>query len=174
MAVRDLLSTLSDSAARVVDAPVRELVEAVLEERGLADATTVNDALARISRLESASEALLPRVEAAEQRAAHLAEKVERLQHTIDDLMRDLSEAREQTVDAVSRADAADAAVLELKATVAALQPSDDRPRVGAAGEVEVRGKSYVVDAAHAGKAYSVAHNGAVRIGGRLVKKQPA
>ena len=70
MAVRDLLSTLSDSAARVVDAPVRELVEAVLEERGLADATTVNDALARISRLESASEALLPRVEAAEQAVA--------------------------------------------------------------------------------------------------------
>ena len=48
---------------------------------------------------------------------------------------------REQTVDAVSRADSADAAMEELKATVARLSagPVDDRPRVGAAGEVEVR-----------------------------------
>ena len=176
MAVRDLFNTLSDSAARAVDAPVRDIVEAVLVERGLVEQSTVDDALARLAQLTDSTEALAPRVEAAEQRAAHLADKVQRLQDTIDDLVRDLAEAREQTVDAVSRADSADAALQELKATVARLRagPVDERPRVGAAGEVEVRGKSYVIDVEHAGKPYSVAHNGAVRVGGRLVKKQSA
>jgi len=176
MAVRDLLTTLSGSAARAVDAPVRDIVEAVLQERGLAEQATVDAALKSIGELQATTDALVPRVEAAEQRAAHLAEKVDRLQHTIDDLVRDLAEAREQTMDAVSRADSAEAALSALQAEVAALKagPVDDRPRVGAAGEVEVRGKAYTVDVAHAGKPYAVAHNGAVRVGGRLVKKQPA
>jgi len=176
MAVRDLLNTLTDGAARVVDAPVRDIVEEVLQEKGLADRATVDRALQQIESLKATTDALTPRVEAAEQRANHLAGKVDRLQHAIDDLQRDLAEAREQTMDAVARADTAEAALSELRAEVARLKagPSDDRPVVGPEGQVEVRGKRFVVATSHAGKKYSVAHNGAVRVGGRLVKKQPA
>lgn len=176
MAVRDLLSSLSDTAVRAVDAPVRDIVEEILQEKGLADRTTVDRALQQIQSLSAATSALAPRVEAAEQRASHLADKVDQLQRTVDDLQRDLAEAREQAMDAVARADAAEATLSELRTDLARMntKPSDERPVVGANGQVEVRGKSFVVDVEHAGKKYSVAHNGAVRVGGRLVKKQPA
>ena len=179
MAVRSLFSSISGLATDAVDSPVRAIVEAVLEERGLVDRTAFEAARSRLVGLEAKVAGISPRVEAAEQRAGHLADEVSRLQDTIDDLVRDLAEAREQTMQAVARADEAEQAAAALRAEVASLQsaapsaaaPADDRPRVGPRGEVEVRGKPYFVDASHAGTPYSVAHNGAVRVGNRLVKK---
>lgn len=185
MAVRSLFSSVSTLASGAVDAPVRTVVEAVLNERGFVDHAAFAAAEQRLAGLEQTIGALSPRIEAAEQRAGLLAEEVQRLQSAVDDLTRDLADARTETVQAVARTDEAERARAELAAEVEALSaklaaapsasptaaPTDDRPVVGPAGEVEVRGKPYFVDATHAGERYSVAHNGAVRVGRRLVKK---
>lgn len=192
MAVSQILSAaLSGPKNRLVDEPLRELIESVLDEKQLATKAQVRDLEATIGTLQATVRALSPRVDAAEQRASHLAQEVERLRTTIDDLTRDLAEAREQTMDAVARADAAEAkasqaedaahkaeaALSEAKAELSAAasapvaEPADDRPVVGPAGEVVVNGKTFRVDEKHAGERYSVAHNGAVRVGRRLVKK---
>jgi hypothetical protein len=186
MAVRELFSTISGVAGSAVDGPVRAIVEAVLEERGFIDQAAFAAARTRLEGVEAKLAGIGPRVEAAEQRANHLAEEVRRLQAANDDFQRDLSDAREQTIQAVARADAAEQrlaaqeealaqlrAQLEAaaKAGTKAAAPADDRPVVGPGGEVKVRGEDFFVDAAHAGESYTVAHNGAVRVGRRLVKK---
>jgi len=179
MAVRSMLSSFSDMASGAVDAPVRGIVEAVLNERGFVDASTFDTARRRLEGLEAKVAGLMPRVEAAEQRAQHLADEVKRLQSTIDDLTSDLADARTQTMQAVARADEAEAATAKLAAELDAAKAAkpaasvDERPTVGDNGEVEVRGKAFFVAAEHAGKPYTVAHNGAVRVGRRLVKKTP-
>lgn len=178
MAVRTLLSTLSGVASSAIDPSVRLIVEAILEERGLVDRSDFDAARTRLEGLDARLAAVGPRLEAAEQRASHLADEVRRFQATIDDLQRDLAEAREQTMQAVARADEAERTAQKLQDS---LKTSNAKPAaeasaqvVGPAGEVQVRGKAYVVDAAHAGQPYTIAHNGAVRVGRRLVKKKPA
>ena len=181
MAVRNLFSTLSDVASSAVDNPVRSIVEAVLEERGFADRSAFDAARSRLGDLETKLSEVLPRVEAAEQRASHLADEVRRFQATIDELQRELSSAREQSIQAKARAEAAESAVAALTTKVAGLPKggkaaasAEPSLLVGSGGEVEVNGKAYVVDQKYAGQAYTIAHNGAVRVGRRLVKKKAA
>ncbi|HCH63855.1 MAG TPA: hypothetical protein DFR83_13700 [Deltaproteobacteria bacterium] len=180
MAVRSLFSTISEAATSAVDSPVRSIVEAVLEERGLVDRSEFDAARTRLEGLEARLAAVSPRLEAAEQRASHLADEVRRFQSTVDDLQRDLSDAREQTVQALARADETDRAVAKLRAELeelkaapaASAKAAPSAAVVGPNGEVDVRGKEYTIDAKHAGEQYTIAHNGAVRVGRRLVKKQ--
>ena len=178
MAVRTLLSTISGVASSAIDPSVRMIVEAVLEERGLVDRSDFDAARTRLEGLDARLAAVGPRLEAAEQRASHLADEVRRFQSTVDDLQRDLADAREQTMQAVARADEAERTVQKLQASLKATnaKPAAETSAlvVGPAGEVEVRGKAFVVDAEHAGQPYTIAHNGAVRVGRRLVKKKPA
>jgi len=183
MAVRSLFSSVSTLATGAVDAPVRTIVEAVLDERGFAGREDLDAARDRLEKLEASVAGLLPRVEAAEQRAGNLVGEVQRLQTSVDDLTRDLADARDQALQSAARADAAEAACGKLSAAVEALKAelkaapasekgaTDDRAVVGANGAVEVRGKTFYVDPQHVGERYSVAHNGAVRVGRRLVKK---
>jgi hypothetical protein len=190
MAVRSLFSSVSTLATGAVDAPVRAIVEAVLDERGFAGREALDAARGRLEELEAKVAGLLPRVEAAEQRAGNLVGEVQRLQTSVDDLTRDLSDARDQALQAVARADEAETGRSELVAAVEALKAeiknaasgkvaagkasTDDRAVVGAGGAVEVRGKTFYVHPQHEGERYSVAHNGAVRVGRRLVKKSAA
>jgi hypothetical protein len=127
----------------------------------------------------------MPRVEAAEQRAGHLSGEVQRLQSSVDDLTRDLADARDQTIQSVARADALEQLTQALRAEVEQLRQAatggaepatsgDGASTVGPSGEVLVRGEPFFVDVQHAGKPYKVAHNGAVRVGSRLVKKAAA
>jgi hypothetical protein len=176
-----LFSAISDVASSAVDNPVRSIVEAVLDERGFVERSAFDAARSRLDGLESKLSDVTPRVEAAEQRASHLADEVRRFQSAMDDLQQELATTREQATRANARAEAAEGALAALQTAVESLPqasgteaPAEPSALVGPAGEVEVKGQAYVVDKKHAGQAYTIAHNGAVRVGRRLVKKQKA
>lgn len=185
MAVRTIFSSVSTLASGAMDGPIRAVVEAVLDERGFVDPAAFAAAQRRLEGLEAKVAALMPRVEAAEQRAGHLSGEVQRLQSSVDDLTRDLADARDQTIQSVARADELEQVAQALRVEVEQLRQAatggpgltrveDAASMVGPGGEVLVRGEPFFVDVRHAGKAYKVAHNGAVRVGSRLVKKAAA
>lgn len=166
--VNKLGAVLTGGAERVVDGPVRAIIEDVLRERGVPGAADLDAARAEIKALSVAQAALSTRVDAAEARGTTLQEQVDRLLQTVDDLQHDLAESREVLVQ--TQAELA-AKVDELAARPAA--PEDDRPRVGADGAVLVGDEVFYVDPSHAGSIYTVTKRGGLSVGGRFIKRSP-
>ncbi len=116
MSVRDQLrSGVSRAAHRLADAPVRRIAHSVVAQHGVAVQAEIDRIVHELEVARSEQRALAERLMAAESMAARLEETVSRLQQDNDDLQRDLADAREQTMDALSRADAADASVAQLR-----------------------------------------------------------
>ena len=181
--VSKLGAALAGSAERVVDAPVRAILEDLLKERGVPGAQDLAAARSEISQLKSQQSALSDRLSAVEARSTAVEGELQSLLSTIDELQRDLAESREQLVQAQAEADEARtlaAAALERaeapqESSGSAEEAADDRPLVGEDGAVQVRDTTYYVDAALAGEPYTVTSRGSLAIAGRFVKrhKQP-
>jgi seryl-tRNA synthetase len=161
-------AALAGSAEKVVDAPVRAIVEELLAERGVPGRDELAAANSRVSALQTAQTTLAARLDAAEAKEAELAAELQRLVATVDELQRDLAESREQLVQAQAEAEEA----RTIAADAAARAPeADDRPVVGEDGAVVVRDSTFYVDPALAGEPYTVTSRGGLSIGGRFVKR---
>lgn len=218
-----IAAALSRPAARVVDTPVRDILDEVLRERGYAGPAEVQQLRDEIAALRKDLGALGKRVEDAEGGAVALRAGVADLEKEVQaataraaaaekraeaaeqaaaaaDAKAQAAEAHAGRVlgaaqEAEARAKAADdrakvalnrtrealaaRAPAPAPAPVAAPEPepapvSDDT--VGPNGEVLVDGDVFLVDSAHAGKAYEVrgTKSRRVRIDGRFVKKTRA
>jgi hypothetical protein len=162
MPLTDILAAaLSRPAARVVEAPVRELIHEVLTDLAYASPEDLQALTGRARAAEAAVDALQIRLAAAE--AA-----VGRLESRVDQLDDELREARLRALAAEQARDAA----LQASAQ-AAPAPA---PIVGPDGAVMVDGAPYRVSTDHAGLPYTVRGSKVRRvyIDGRAVRKQRA
>ncbi len=162
-------AALAGSAERVVDAPVRAILEDLLRERGVPGAADLAAANAELRAVSEVQQALATRLDAAEGKTAALEAELARLLSTVDELQRDLAESREQLVQA--QAEAEEARALAEKAAESGAAAPDDRPLVGEDGAVIVKGTTHYVDPSLAGEPYTVTSRGGLSIGGRFVKR---
>lgn len=166
MPLTDILAAaLSRPAAKVVDAPVRDLIHEVLADHAYASPAELRAVEDRARALGAKAEGLTGRLDAAEAALAALEERVAALDAALEAERRRARIAEEALA-------AAQAAVAE----AAVEAPAAPESVVGPKGEVTVDGVAYTVSAEHAGRAYTVSGQKVRRvyIDGRAVRKARA
>lgn len=200
MSLKDVaIAALSRPAGRVVEGPVRELIDEALKDRGYASPAELAALKEELAQAKARVEALPSRLDALEQKLAELGRDTAALREALQRAQESANEARRVAAAAEARAAAAESRAAELESRAPAAEamtcraPGCGQPGlaegfcrahtlawragrlagfVSPEGLVDLDGRPGRVSRDLAGHAYQV-DDGRVRVAGRFAAAQP-